>query len=127
MNEETKIKWSYEHHLNSTSSVNRTKYGSVIKFPLWRDGKRVAAVKFDGNKGLSYIPLEEMEIVKCCKFHNRLDLKFKDDECDDPSCGLSGAGVGRWSKHRFCCEDCPEKLEEEKRVFGIIKRVPLED
>ena len=54
---------------------------------------------------------------KCCKFHNRLDLKFPDDDVDNPDCGLAGMGTERYSEDRFCCKNCPDKKAEENRIM----------
>ena len=58
-----------------------------------------------------------MKNKKCCKFHNRLDLKFPEEEYDDPSCGLAGMGAERYSEHRFCCRECPIMKEEKERIL----------
>lgn len=65
MKENTRIKWSYDHHLNSNSISRKTKYGYFIAYPVMRRGEKLAAVQFDGNKNPSYIPIIEMRVVKC--------------------------------------------------------------
>ena len=47
---------------------------------------------------------------KCCKFHNRLDLKFPDEEYDFETreCGMAGYWESPEDEHRVCCKNCPE-------------------
>ncbi len=46
---------------------------------------------------------------ECCKFHNRLDLKFPEDkeayeeDSELKECGLAGASS---FDQRYCCENC---------------------
>ncbi len=57
---------------------------------------------------------------KCCKFHDRLDLKHNDPEYGDgePVCGLAGSGSDR--DYTYCCKNCP------LRKFRVGIRLPKE-
>jgi len=61
--------------------------------------------------------MKKIKEKKCCKFHDRLDLKFPNIDVDDPSCGLAGMGIERYSEQRFCCKNCLDKKEEENRIM----------
>lgn len=60
-----RIQWTYEHHLNSRSSVMRTKVGVLIgttgsvKNDRYVSGS-IAIVHFDGNKGVSKVPYKDI-------------------------------------------------------------------
>lgn len=55
------VKWSYKHHLNSTSVVTITKRGVYYRAVESRQGmKKLAVVHFDGNKHDSRVPFDEL-------------------------------------------------------------------
>jgi len=64
----TEITWSYTHHLNSRSSVRRTKHGvyhSKIKHTARHWNKpgavQMAHVKFSDNKRSTIVPFDELK------------------------------------------------------------------
>lgn len=61
------IKWTYTHHLNSRSSIRKTKHGvyfGKIKHTArhWRNpySQQMALVQFRGNKHYSKVPYNEL-------------------------------------------------------------------
>ena len=62
-----RIKWQYAHSLNGRSSVLIAKFGEYcgkIKHTVrYKSISQMAAVQFDGNKGVSKIPIEELEKI----------------------------------------------------------------
>ena len=62
-----RIKWQYTHHLNNNSTVERVKFGEYcgkIKHTVRYKGiSQMAAVQFDENKGISKIPVDELEKI----------------------------------------------------------------
>ena len=59
-----RVVWTYEHHLNSRSSTFITKVGvfeGLIKHTVKHKGEQLALVTFDGNKGQSKIPFEQLK------------------------------------------------------------------
>jgi len=65
-----RIKWTYTHHLNKTSSIRRVKIGEYfgkVKHTYEYLNKigatQMALVKFDGNEGYSKVPYEELEFL----------------------------------------------------------------
>lgn len=71
MNEKLKsgdrITWIYTHHFNSKSQALRVKKGEYIGFvkhTIKYDGDQLAIVQFDGNKGMSRIPLYKLRKEK---------------------------------------------------------------
>jgi len=66
-----RVKWSYRHSLNSTSSTRITKtgtyYGKVkhtYKHWLKPGARQMAVVQFDGNKWSSHVPFNELREVR---------------------------------------------------------------
>lgn len=67
-----RIKWQYNHHLNSKSYFVNVKTGVFIRIIKHREHWKhhccdIAVVKFDGNKNPSRVPLDELrpcEIIK---------------------------------------------------------------
>ena len=58
-----RITWIYTHHFNSKSRARRLKTGSyigLIKHSVRYEGGQLAMVQFDGNKGVSRIPLYKL-------------------------------------------------------------------
>jgi len=52
------VKWDYRHHLNSQSSITRTKLGIYLGRVKHRDGYRcgqLCRVKFEKNKSVSRV------------------------------------------------------------------------
>ncbi len=88
MKEGNRIRWSYEHHLNSRSSTIRTKYGYFLAYPVMRRGVKLAAVQFDGNKTISYVPITEVRNVACRKCN-----------CTDDQACLGGCS---WAEKDIC-------------------------
>lgn len=67
---DSRIQWSYLHHLNSISVLERTKRGKFCGLCRhterhWRKTGTVqmAYVLFDGNKRQSLVPLKELEMI----------------------------------------------------------------
>lgn len=63
-----RVQWQYTHHLNSRSSVERIKVGTIIE--LTGDVKNVrhvsgsrAKVLFDGNKHPSKVPIKDLQPI----------------------------------------------------------------
>lgn len=62
-----RVYWQYTHHLNSTSSVEKTKRGEYygrVKHTMLYNGKPLAVVQFDGNKSASRVPIDELRLLK---------------------------------------------------------------
>ena len=63
-----RIKWEYRHHLNSRSSLLKTKegfyYGRVKHTIKYKGNKQLACVGFNGNKRVSFVPFEELIFLK---------------------------------------------------------------
>lgn len=66
----TRIKWTYQHALTGHTYTNITKTGTYcgkIKHTVkhWRKSgaKQMVAARFDGNKGMSYVPFDELRRV----------------------------------------------------------------
>ena len=69
-NKMKRIKWTYTHHLNSTSSIRRVKIGEYFgkikhTYKHWdKPGAvQMAFVKFDDNEGYSKVPYDELEFI----------------------------------------------------------------
>lgn len=63
------VRWTYRHHLNSRSSILRSKEGVLIGITGKVKNKRYvsgshAKVHFKGNKHPSIVPIKEIELVK---------------------------------------------------------------
>lgn len=58
-----KIKYTYEHHLNSRSTTIITKHGIFIREVKNRNGKSgKCVVRFEGNKGNSTVYQSQLKI-----------------------------------------------------------------
>ena len=64
--EKDKIEWSYEHHLNSKSSLILTKYGIFIRYIHHRGRdqpfRKMCFVHFEGNKNPSRVRVEDISL-----------------------------------------------------------------
>ena len=63
-----RIAWTYDHHLNNRSSTRITKHGVFIGKVKhtkrhWNKlfAEQMAIVQFDGNKGTSKVPYDELK------------------------------------------------------------------
>ena len=66
---EKRIKWQYTHHLNKRSTIEIVKAGVYLgeikhTYKHWqkRGAKQMACVQFDGNKGVSFVPFDELDL-----------------------------------------------------------------
>lgn len=62
-----RVRWTYEHHTNGCTSFHRHKLGvyhGYIRHTVkhWRKwgAKQMAAVTFEGNKCMSFVPLDDL-------------------------------------------------------------------
>jgi len=65
-----RIKWTYQHALNSVSCTPITKQGDYLgkiqhtkRFWQKPEAVQMACVQFDGNKRTSFVPFEELIFV----------------------------------------------------------------
>ncbi len=68
MKQGDKVEWTYKHHLNSRSYTLITKTGILIEITgKIKNTKYVsgthAKVKFNGNKGVSVVPIKDLKPI----------------------------------------------------------------
>lgn len=58
-----RVRYTYQHHLNTTTKYKYGRYIGLIRHTARYEGPQLAAVHFDGNKGLSRVAVEQLEEV----------------------------------------------------------------
>lgn len=66
-----KVKWTYDHYLNSVSCTRITKVGTyfgLVRHTVkhWRkpDARQLALVRFEGNSRKSCVPVSDIRLAK---------------------------------------------------------------